>query len=79
MESKYESYLQALVLLKKLLSDDIISLSDFNKSEAFFAKKYCIKKGSLYRSNDLINNSFRAIYMTDQKEVENDGNSCNEN
>jgi len=66
-----EQYLQALSLIKLMKKSGIISDSDYKKSESFLAKKYCIKKGSLFRPNDLINSSFRVIYMTSQKEVKN--------
>lgn len=67
-----ERYLQALNLAISMKKSGAISDSEFRKSEAFLAKKYCIKKGSLLRPNDLINNSFRAMYMTNRKEVKND-------
>ncbi len=67
-----ERYLQALNLAISMKKSGVISDSEFRKSESFLAKKYCIKKGSLLRPNDLINNSFRAMYMTNRKEVKND-------
>lgn len=70
--SSSERYLQALNLVISMKKSGVISDSEFMKSESFLAKKYCIKKGSLLRPNDLINNSFRAMYMTNRKEVKND-------
>lgn len=67
-----ERYLQALNLAISMKKSGVISDSEFKRSESFLAKKYCIKKGSLLRPNDLINNSFRAMYMTNRKEVKND-------
>lgn len=67
-----ERYLQALNLAISMKKSGVISDSEFKKSESFLAKKYCIKKGSLLRPNDLINNSFRAMYMTNRKEVKSD-------
>lgn len=67
-----ERYLQALNLAISMKKSGVISDSEFKRSESFLAKKYCIKKGSLLRPNDLINDSFRAMYMTNRKEVKND-------
>lgn len=62
-----ERYLSALCLLRQMRSEGVISNQDFAKAERYLAKKYCIKKDSIYRPNDLINSSFRAIYMTTKK------------
>lgn len=72
-----EQYLQALNLIISMRKCGVISDSEFKKSESFLAKKYCIKKGSLLRPNDLINNSFRAMYMTNRKEVKNNASKEN--
>ncbi len=67
-----ERYLQAVNLALSMRKCGAISDSELRKSEAFLARKYCIGKGSLLRPNDLINNSFRAMYMTNGKEAKSD-------
>lgn len=52
--SKQERYIAALAMLNTLLSKGIISEQEYSKLERHFARKYCIKKGSIYRKNDLI-------------------------
>ena len=74
-----EQYLLSLNAIKKMKNSGILNESDYKKSETFLAKKYCIKNGSLFRENDLINSRFRAIYMTDKKGVYFGGNSSDEN
>lgn len=49
-----EKYMAALAMLDTMLAQDIISEREYAKMERHFAKKYCIKKGSIYRKNDLI-------------------------
>lgn len=53
--SDKEKYLNVLALLVSMRSRGVISALDFNKAERYITKKYCIKKGSIYRPNDLIN------------------------
>lgn len=67
--ARLESYLLSLSNAKAMLEEGIIDLGDFDKAEAFLARKYCIKKLSIYRPNDLINTPFRAIYIHEEKEV----------
>ncbi len=62
-------YYSSLLLYKKLLFDGEISEQEFDKIENRLAKKYCIKIDSIIRSNELINSSFRAIYVGAKKEV----------
>ena len=62
-------YYSSLLLYKKLLFDGEISEQEFDKIENRLAKKYCIKKVSLYRANDLINTPFRVMYIHGKKEV----------
>lgn len=66
-----ESYYSSLVHLIALKNRGIINEADFQKAESVLASKYCIKKDSLYRSNDLINNRFRVIYILPKKEGNN--------
>lgn len=62
-------YYSSLLLYKKLLFDGDISQQEYDKIETNLAKKYCIKIDSIIRSNELINSSFRAIYVSAKKEV----------
>lgn len=66
-----ESYYSSLVHLIALKNRGIINEADFQKAESVLASKYCIKKDSLYRANDLINNRFRVIYILPKKEGNN--------
>lgn len=47
-------YLAAVAMLNTMVAKGIISEQEFSKLERHFAKKYRIKKGSIYRKNDLI-------------------------
>lgn len=53
----FEKYLNTLALLTSMRNKDMISDTDFNKAERYISRKYCIKKGSIYRRNDLINSA----------------------
>lgn len=64
-----ESYLLSVESIKAMLKKGMIDENDYLKAERFLAEKYCIKKVSLYRGNDLINSSFRVMYIHDKKEV----------
>ena len=74
-----ENYQSSLSIVVSMYKNGLISDKDYQKAESHLAKKYCIKKGSIYRSNDLINKPFRAIYMMQKKEVQNARESNNEN
>ncbi len=52
--SNQERYLAAMAMLTTMVAKGIISEQEYAKMERHFAKKYCIKKGSIYRKNDLI-------------------------
>ncbi len=52
--SNEEKYMAALAMLNTMISQEIITEQEYVKMERHFAKKYCIKKGSIYRKNDLI-------------------------
>lgn len=67
--SNVELYLLSLEPIKKMFFDGLITDKEYLKSEAFLANKYCIKKFSLYRANDLINSPFRVMYISEKKEV----------
>lgn len=67
--SKLNRYLLSIENLKAMYKDGLIDAKDYQKAESFLAKKYCIKKVSLYRANDLINIPFRVMYIHGKKEV----------
>ena len=67
--SKLNRYLLSIENLKAMYKDGLIDAKDYQKAESFLAKKYCIKIDSIIRSNELINSSFRAIYVGAKKEV----------
>lgn len=67
--SKLNRYLLSIENLKAMYKDGLIDAKDYQKAESFLAKKYCIKKVSLYRTNDLINTPFRVMYIHGKKEV----------
>lgn len=74
-----DQYHSSLAVVKSMFVKGLIDEKDYKKSEGYLAKKYCIKKGSLYRSNDLINKPFRVIYIVQKKEVQNGTKIDNEN
>lgn len=67
----FESYLTSLLVFKNMMIKGILTSDEYIKAENLLAKKYCINKGNLYRQNDLILSDFRAIYVLDNKEVQN--------
>lgn len=73
-----ENYYLSLITIKSMQKLGIINDIEFKKAESLIAKRNCISDDSIYRTNDLINPGFRAINVTDRKEVENDGNEDNE-
>lgn len=70
--NNYEHYLSALLMIKKMKKDGVINDEEYQKSESAIAEKYCIKKVSIIRANDLINSPFRAMYIRDEKEEKQD-------
>ena len=66
-----EQYYSSLVHIIAMKNKGILNDADYLKAESVLASKYCIKKDSLYRSNDLINNRFRVIYILPKKEGQN--------
>lgn len=67
----FESYLTSLLVFKNMMIKVILTKEEYIKAENILAKKYCINKGNLYRQNNLILSDFRAIYVLDNKEVQN--------
>lgn len=55
MNDNEKNYLNAIIQAKTMFKKGIISELDFKRIEANLARKYCIKKTNLYRSNDWIN------------------------
>ena len=53
--SNLERYLCGVAMLRQWHNQGIISDTEFTKAEKKMAKKYCIKKGSIYRQIRLIN------------------------
>ena len=68
MEKNIVSYLNSMHQAKLMIQQDIISYKDYLKFEEKMAKKYKLKKLSLYRQNDLIKSEIRAITMIRKKE-----------
>ena len=59
--SKLNRYLLSIENLKAMYKDGLIDAKDYQKAESFLAKKYCIKKVSLYRANDLMQTGIRCV------------------
>ena len=57
-----EHYFSSLVPIKSMLHSGLITQDEYIIAEKYLANKFCIKKGSLYRENDLINIRKRVIY-----------------
>lgn len=53
--SNLERYLCGVAMLRQWHNQGIISDTEFTKAEKKMSKKYCIKKGSIYRQIRLIN------------------------
>ena len=53
--SNLEMYYFSISPISSMFKEGILSKSEYLKAEAFLAEKYCIKKGNLYRLNDLTN------------------------
>ncbi len=62
------NYLNGMHLAFEMFKNEIISFDELIKTESFLLKKNCIKPNSVYRLNDLIIDSNRAIYYDERKE-----------
>ena len=71
---KYYSSLAPIIFMEK---QGILTHAEFLKAEGYLAKKYCIKKDSIYRQNDLINIEKRAIYIVPKEEVQDERKNDN--
>lgn len=73
-----EKYYLSIAPLKLMFDGGIIDKHDYLKAELYLAEKYCIKKGNLYRLNDLTIPSKRVIYRVSEEEVYNDEKNSNQ-
>lgn len=53
-QDKVARYFFTMIQVKKMLLESIINEMDYHQIEDEIAKKYCIKKSSIYRSIDWI-------------------------
>lgn len=67
--SNLEKYYLSMTPVKSMYEEGIISKQDYQKAELFLADKYCIKKGNLYRLNNLTIPRKKVIYMIPKEEV----------
>ncbi len=63
-----DKYIISVNTILSMYEKGIINEAELKKSEAFLAKKHCIKPNSIYRINDLINNKIRVINDVDRKD-----------
>lgn len=63
-----ECYLAAMLLAKKMLSIGIIGSEEYKKVDELMATKYCIKRCSIYRLNNLIDSSIRGNIVDNQED-----------
>jgi len=73
-----EKYYLSIAPIKLMFDTGIIDKLDYQKAESFLAEKYCIKKGNLYRLNDLTIPSKRVIYRVSEEEEHNDEKNSNQ-
>ena len=72
-----EKYYLSITPLKLMFDGGKIVKHDYLKAESFLAEKYCIKKGNLYRLNDLTIPSKRVIYSVSEEEGNHDKENSN--
>ena len=73
-----EKYYLSITPLKLMFDGGKIVKHDYQKAESFLAEKYCIKKGNLYRLNNLTKLSKRGIDMIPGKGVNDDRKDDNQ-
>ena len=73
--SNVEKYLLSVVLVKSMFDKDLLAKQEYNQAEHYLADKYCIKKGNLYRLNDLTIPPSRVIDRVSFKEVKDEEES----
>ena len=76
--SNLEKYYLSIAPIKEMFTKNILSKDNYLKAEVFLTEKYCIKKGNLYRLNDLTIPSKRVIYRMSEEEVYNDEKNSNQ-
>lgn len=76
--SNLEKYYLSIAPVRSMFERGMMTKQDYQKAESFLADKYCIKKGSLYRLNDLTIPSKRGIYMVSEAEVKDDKENNNQ-
>ena len=67
--SNVEKYLLSVVPVKTMFDMGLLVKQEYNQAEHYFAEKYCIKKGNLYRLIDLTIPPSRVIDRISIKEV----------
>lgn len=67
--SHLEKYLLSIVPVRKMFNIGLLAKPEYNIAEQFFAEKYCINKGNLYRLIDLTIPPNRVIDSVSIKEV----------
>lgn len=73
--SNVEKYLLSVVLVKSMFDKDLLAKQEYNQAEHYLAEKYCIKKGNLYRLNDLTIPPNRVIDRVSFEEVKDEEKS----
>ena len=73
--SNVEKYLLSVVPIKTMIDIGLLVKHEYNQAEHYLADKYCIKKGNLYRLNDLTIPSSRVIDRVSFKEVKDEEES----
>jgi len=76
--SDLEKYYMSIEPIKAMFEEGVITKSEYIKSEAFLADKYCIKNGNLYRLNHLTKPPKRVIYSVTKEEVKDEGKEDNQ-
>jgi len=67
--SDLEKYYLSMKPFETMLESGIITSQEYQKAESFLAKKYCIKKDSLYRLISLTIPPSRVIDSVSKEEV----------
>ena len=70
--SNLVKYYLSIAPITDMFTKSILSRDNYIKAEVFLAEKYCIKKGNLYRLNNLTNTPKRGIDMIPGKGVNDD-------
>jgi len=76
--SNMEKYYLSIEPIRKMFEMGIMTKSEYQKAEDFLADKYCIKKGNLYRLNDLTIPRNKVINSVNVEEVTPNGKDHNQ-